>query len=327
MKKYLLLLSAFLITSCASTAKVSVDQLTAPRTISVSGATGEAASYVDELVKPLTSRGFVVGTTTDPSAIQVIIEFDPNVFHTEFVVKLRQKGKIIAETQASNSGWGTGIARSSALPALAQSASSALEEQLNKVNVVLVSDSSAESGICQGLFATRDLDPIRGKVVLFEGEDVSTFKLFLNDATPTKHEIDTLILWNDLSQKCLEKVDASLSGNQSALSLRDAYLNRFNQQQVDLSELVKGRISYGDFAKKQVLQANTFRTAVSQSDALRASAQQQEAATGLSITQGTQQSFQGQMQLQQQMQNSMQQSVPTFTSCSRVGNQLFCNSN
>ena len=85
-----------LLTGCASSSQVVSGEVSIPMTVSTSVVTGEAAAYVDEFYKALQDRGFKYGETDDPNAAEMIVSFDPNVFHTEFVIQLAQRGRMLA---------------------------------------------------------------------------------------------------------------------------------------------------------------------------------------------------------------------------------------
>jgi hypothetical protein len=159
---------ALLMMGCASSSQVVSGDVAIPITVSVPVVTGEAAAYVDGFYKALQDRGFKLGESDDPNAAELIVGFDPNVFHTEFVLQLVQRGRTIVESRASNSGWGTGIARPQALARMADEVTKNFRMELGKLSLKILPDKQVLAQFCSGLYASAGLDPIRRKVVFDE---------------------------------------------------------------------------------------------------------------------------------------------------------------
>ena len=125
---------------CASSGTRTTQSIEAPAVFNLARVRGEASAYVDEILAPIVDRGFRKGATNDPKALYVEIQFDPNLFHTAFTVLIKQYGTTLVKAEASNSGWGTGIARGYALSKLALEVSNQIDSQLSLMRVVASPD-------------------------------------------------------------------------------------------------------------------------------------------------------------------------------------------
>lgn len=305
-----------LLIGCASSSQVVSDVVSIPVTVSTSVVTGEAAAYVDEFYKALQDRGFKYGETDDPNAAEMIVSFDPNVFHTEFVIQLAQRGRMIVESRASNSGWGTGIARPQALARLADEVTKNFRRELSKLSLKIVPDQQLLAQLCAGSYTAVGLDPIRGKVV-FDEIAQPTFAQLTNQSLASDDEVKAIGLWADLQKSCLDSTTSALQGRSNSGDRIDMELARFNENQALLAALATRRIAFGELAAKRLeLNAKYARLRMDRAAAMQDRAEK-EKDRGIATTNQTQQTF-----------NSQMQSAPrnTFTTCNRIGTQIFCRS-
>ncbi|NDU91410.1 MAG: hypothetical protein G3I10_02135 [Ferrovum sp.] len=96
----------------------------------------EISNYVPVFFQPLENRGFVITKQPPSGSGRIDITFDPSIFSTQIDIKLlTSDGQIVAEAIATNNGWGTGIARQTAISNLARSAADQFALQLSKVRI------------------------------------------------------------------------------------------------------------------------------------------------------------------------------------------------
>jgi hypothetical protein len=114
---------ATLFSGCSSTSYSSKANIVAPKTIkSPPSIPPEIVPYVPRFVELLQSKGFSVGRTEDPRALELLFEFNANPFNMRVSAGLWREGLPILTASATNSGFGTVIARGGAVGALADSA-------------------------------------------------------------------------------------------------------------------------------------------------------------------------------------------------------------
>jgi hypothetical protein len=120
--------------SCSTTGFVTQGSLILPRTVSVApGVHPEVAPYVPQFVDALREHGFTVGETSDPDALVLQLEFNPNPFNLRVSASLLQRGIPVLTASATNSGWGTALARGVAVNGRAEAAASNFRAELTKL--------------------------------------------------------------------------------------------------------------------------------------------------------------------------------------------------
>lgn len=314
--RFFVVVLVMFLAACASSSQVMTGDATIPVTVSTPVIKGEAAPYADDFYKALQDRGFKLGETDDPNAAALVVNFDPNVFHTEFILQLVQHGRVIVESKASNSGWGTGIARPQALARLADETTKNFRKELNNLSLKIVPDTQLSAQWCTDKYMLQALDPIRGKVILNDFAQPS-FAQLTDQNLANDEEVKVIGLWANLQKSCFDSTVSTLQGKPNTAERIDLELAKFNELQALLAALATKKVTYGEFATKRLeldakytlLRGNRAMTLQDRSD--------KEKDRGLAITNQTQQSYQGQMQ-----------SVPrpTFTNCNRIGTQIFCRS-
>jgi hypothetical protein len=135
------LVIVFFQAGCTSTSSVTTSKVQVPKTIKTKLVHPEIANYTDLMTEPFIDKGFEVGRTNDPTAATLDIGFNPDLFNTTITVKLRDSsGRSLLSSEVSNKGWGTGIARSSAISKLASQTAENLKAELKKLDVTIVAD-------------------------------------------------------------------------------------------------------------------------------------------------------------------------------------------
>lgn len=106
---------------CSSTGYSTRESLAVPRTIRAPASIPpEIVSYVPRYVEALQAKGFSVGKTSDPRALDLVFEFNGNPFNLRVAAGLWRQGVPVLTASASNSGWGTAIARGTAVNSLSE---------------------------------------------------------------------------------------------------------------------------------------------------------------------------------------------------------------
>lgn len=82
----------------------------------------------------LESKGFAVGETSDPRALELRLEHNDSVMNLSVSASLWRQGVPVLSASATNSGWGTAIARGGALNSLAEKAAEQFDEQLSDLS-------------------------------------------------------------------------------------------------------------------------------------------------------------------------------------------------
>jgi hypothetical protein len=133
-KMLALFLAATISASCSTTGLVTSGSLVVPRTISVApDVHPEIAPYVPEFVDALKAQGFRVGETSDPDALLLRFEFNPNPFNLRVAASLVHRGVPVLTTSATNPGWGTALARGIAVNGRAEAAVENFRGELSKL--------------------------------------------------------------------------------------------------------------------------------------------------------------------------------------------------
>jgi len=116
---------------CSSTGYTTISDISIPKTIkSPRSIPPELVPYVPSFVAALERSGFQVGSTDDPNAIELVVEFNGNLFNMRVSVGLWREGIPILTASATNPGWGTLLARGAAVNSLAESALKKFEIEL-----------------------------------------------------------------------------------------------------------------------------------------------------------------------------------------------------
>ena len=135
-KKYysvslVLFLLVFNFTGCSSTGYSTQSDLVVPVTIrSPKEVHAELVQYLPTFVNLLQQKGFAVGETQDPRALGLVFEFNGNPFNLWVSASLWRDGVPILTAGATNSGWGTALARGSAVSSRVDSVLSKFESEL-----------------------------------------------------------------------------------------------------------------------------------------------------------------------------------------------------
>lgn len=122
------------IMGCSSTGYSVKTSLEVPKIIRTpSNIPPELVPYFPRFVEILQQNGFSVGKTQDPRALDLVVEFNGNPFNMRVSAGLWREGIPILSASSTNSGWGTAIARGSAVNSLADSTASIFESELRNL--------------------------------------------------------------------------------------------------------------------------------------------------------------------------------------------------
>ena len=103
---------ALLCAGCSTTGSVTPASVVAPKTVRPPvTVAAEVVPYLPGFVTALNESGFLVGPTNDPNAIDLRLEFNPNPFNLRVSASMWQRGVPLLTSSATNSGWGTAMAR------------------------------------------------------------------------------------------------------------------------------------------------------------------------------------------------------------------------
>jgi len=123
-----------LIAACASTGYVITSDLTVPKTVTLANSLDtEVAPYAPRFISILVQHGFAVGTSNDPHAMELRLDFNGNPFNMRVGAALWHDGAPILTASATNSGWGTALARGTAVQNLADSCATKFERELSQL--------------------------------------------------------------------------------------------------------------------------------------------------------------------------------------------------
>ena len=96
------------ITACSSTGYSTKTNLVVPKTIRVATNIPPGfVAYVPRFVESLQARGFSVGNTNDPRALELRFEHSDSVMNLSVSAGLWNQGIPVLTASATNSGWGT----------------------------------------------------------------------------------------------------------------------------------------------------------------------------------------------------------------------------
>jgi hypothetical protein len=327
------LLTLVLLIGCSSTSIATKESVNLPRTLRLSeNYHPEVAPFVGDFLQPIVKKGFSIGYTEDPNAAAISVEFDPNVFHTEIKFKVTQNGKVIVSSEASNSGWGTGIARNSALAKLAANVTTNLDKELQSLKVTITEDKTPSVDFCDQIFAKNDFSLISKKISI-NLEPSSDLKLLLLQEKPNEDEKKQLITWNSVSQECANESNKIRQMNGASTDWISVSKSIFVNTQIQLAKLINGQISYGDFQKERITFFDQAKNQWLDSESKRMAQQAEKEREGKQITNTVQSNMiSSQSLMLQTQQNSAQQinnSIPRATtykpiSCYRIGNSVNC---
>jgi len=252
MTKFLVLFLSITLLGCASSSISTKESVSIPRTLRLNeNFHAEVAPFIGDFLQPIVQKGFDIGYSEDSEAGVISIEFDPNIFHTEIKFKITQKNKVIIESSASNYGFGTGVARNSALANLASNVKNNLESELQKLNFKLKDDKSPSVDLCNKLLAKEKFLLISDKISLgFETKN--EFNLLLLKDKPNEDEKKLLIAWAEKLQNCVDQsntIRLSSGASQEWISITNSIQAN---TKIQLAQLVNGTISYGDFQKERM---------------------------------------------------------------------------
>jgi hypothetical protein len=120
--------------ACASTGYVTTSDLTVPKTVTLANSLDpEVAPYAPRFISILVQHGFVVGTSNDPHAMELRLDFNGNLFNMRVGAALWHDGAPILTASATNPGWGTLLARGAAVQNLADSCATKFERELSRL--------------------------------------------------------------------------------------------------------------------------------------------------------------------------------------------------
>ena len=143
---YLAQFVGLLLAGCASTGYVTSERISVPRTVTLqSGIDPEVAPYAPRFVSILTAQGLTVGMSNDPHAMELRLDFNGNPFNLRVGAALWHDGVPILTASATNSGWGTALARGSAVKNLADAALTKFEHEFSQLRPHLQIVDSTES--------------------------------------------------------------------------------------------------------------------------------------------------------------------------------------
>lgn len=333
MNRFLVLFLSITLLGCASSSVSTKESVSIPRTLKLNeNFHAEVAPFIGDFLQPIVQKGFDIGYSEDLEAGIISIEFDPNIFHTEIKFKITQKNKVILESNASNSGWGTGIARNSALAKLASNVKNNLESELQKINLVIKDDKSPSVDLCNKLLAKEKFLIISEKISL-GFETTNEFNLLLLKDKPNEDEKKLLITWAENLQNCVDqsnKIRLSSGASQEWISITNSI---HSNTKIQLAQLINGNISYGDFQKERISLFEQAKTQWMNSETKRMSQQQDKEREGRQITNTVQSNMTASAGLMLQMQSNINQQQLSTTprvnsfkpiTCYRIGNAVNC---
>ena len=133
--KFALICSVVALTAaCASTGYVITSDLTVPKTVTLANSLDtEVAPYAPRFISILVQHGFAVGTSNDPHAMELRLDFNGNPFTMRVGAALWHDGAPILTASATNSGWGTALARGTAVQNLADSCATKFDRELSQL--------------------------------------------------------------------------------------------------------------------------------------------------------------------------------------------------
>ena len=183
----------FNFTGCSSTGYSTQTDLVVPVTIrSPQNIPAELVQYLPRFVDMLQKRGFAVGETEDPRALDLMFEFNGNPFNLRVSASLWREGVPILTAGATNSGWGTALARGSAVSSRVDSVVSTFEVELASLMTHTSIVPDAASITTQPVVAVpTDKQPEVGPISERDKySDLERLKKLLDDGALTQEEYD-----------------------------------------------------------------------------------------------------------------------------------------
>lgn len=135
---------ALVLAACSSTGYSTKEYLSVPKTVRAPASIPpELVPYVPMYVEALQAKGFTVGKTEDPRALELVFEFNGNPFNLRVSAGLWRQGIPVLTGSATNSGWGTALARGAAVNSLADKSVAQFKTELDMFasRVQIVADS------------------------------------------------------------------------------------------------------------------------------------------------------------------------------------------
>jgi hypothetical protein len=126
---------------CSSAGYSTKSSLVVPKTIRTpANIPPEVVPYVPRYIEALQAKGFAVGKTNDPRALDLVFEFNGNPFNLRVSAGLWNQGIPVLTGSATNPGWGAAIARGAAVNSLADKSvnqfTTELESFASRVKIV-----------------------------------------------------------------------------------------------------------------------------------------------------------------------------------------------
>ena len=259
-----LLLLTIATAGCATSSKTSTKELEAPYLIKgpLAGAVNpEIEGYVERLFSPLASRGFVLADAADANALRFEVGFNPNVFNTQVRVTLIRNSQELLQVESSNAGWGTGIARPTAIANLVEAATKALDKELRGIRVVALGkkeegDSNAASAFfdeaesyCEKLMSDQTLDPIRRRLSLDRRPGLGQL---VDNSKASENEKPILIEYSDRAEACNSRLVEGRTRFHAATPLLVIWEAERNAKLRNLVELYEGQTNWGQYLQRKL---------------------------------------------------------------------------
>jgi hypothetical protein len=176
---------------------------------------------------------------------------------------------------------------------------------------------------CAGAYEDSRLDPIRTKLSL-DGQGLNRFASLTDSQKPTSEEKEAIRIWANIAQNCFQVVVKQLQDTPNGQLLIDARLDAFNTLQSIQAKLFRGDISFGEAATAQNQLLTKSQDSNARLEELERKRLADESVKGKSQTDSTQKSWS--LAIPQTPTTLIAPAKPVFTSCNRIGNQVFCNS-
>ena len=194
---FLLLVLVFGMSSCSSTGYSTKTNLVVPETIrSPNKIPPELVQYLPRFADILQKEGFSIGQTEDPRALDLVMEFNGNPFNLRVSASLWREGIPILTASATNSGWGTALARGSAVESLADSAVSTFQSELTG----LMSHTEIVPDQIEPEAARASLEPRPGRVIE-DTESINADRNTMDQTEKTKDVYSELIKLDELRER------------------------------------------------------------------------------------------------------------------------------
>jgi hypothetical protein len=237
-------------------------------------------SIIENMLK---KHGLSLGDSSDPSALQLSLSFDPNLFHMVVSITLSQPGRgVVASGEAVNPGFGTGIFHGAVVTNLTESASKQIDEELDRMRLTLANTPDPKACV-DGLSNRSDLAPLADKVELVRSSNDAAppFRLSTNDNFPSDSDLPLIAIWAEARDACLKEQFArfpATSGDTLGSLVYQQEVAFIRESAASVSALIvalyQRKLTYGEFAQKRYeitrdisAADRQFRTAVLNADA------------------------------------------------------------